>query len=150
MVFAVNVVRDALIRARYKCEACGANWYDLPKTPGDAPIDAHSANSLHLVFDIEKQMYRATSVPKALSALKNRYFRPEAFRVYTLFDKRPDDAFCLCDKCHRKVHAIAREWTRRLLRAGQGGRLDYKNEIPNVLEYVTVMYVLNKTKWTPF
>lgn len=150
MAFDSNIVQDGLIRARYACEACGRHWTELAAYSAVAPLYMHSASSLHLVLDIKKQMYKATSVPPALRVLQGRYFRPESFRVYLEFDRRADDGFSLCHKCHRAIHKIARAWTRGLLRVGQDDALEYKNDAPNILEYVTVMYVKNQSNWTPF
>ena len=146
MPYDLNTGRRALIRSRYKCEACGKHWCDLPQVEGDAPIDAHSAYSFHFVMDDKTGLYKATSVPFAFRRLKDRLYNPMLFRVYAEFNQRPDDAFSLCTKCHIKVHAIAREWTKRLL----GPRRKFRNEIPNVLEYVTVEYVKSAGLWTPF
>ena len=146
MAFENNIVQDGLIRARYACEACGKLWHDLLTDKIKTPLHLHSSNSLHLVLDFKLMMYKATSVPYALSVLQGRYFRPEKFRVYLEFDRRSDDGFCLCHKCHREIHRIAGIWTRGLL----GKTLEYKNDIPNVLEYVTVEFVKNRGEWTPF
>lgn len=146
MPYDLSVGQRALIRSRFKCEACGRHWCDLPQIEGDAPIDAHSSYSFHLVMDEETGLYRATSVPYAFRRLKGRLYDPRLFRVYHEFDERRDDAFSLCTDCHKRVHAIAREWTKRLL----GPKREFRNEIPNVLEYVTVEYVKSGAKWTPF
>ncbi len=144
MAYYSYIVDRALVRARYRCEACGKHWSDFPKVMGDAPIDLHSADTFHLLMQ-KNGFYKVTSPPKGHEQMKGRLLRPEMFQVYTVMNKRPDDAFCLCARCHITVHDMAEVMSKDIL----GDDKDRKNAIPSVLEYVTIMYVLSGGKWAP-
>lgn len=144
--YSSSIVDRALSRARYKCEACGKHWDDLDDGSGGVFLFAHSSTTFHLIWIKSKKMYKSTCVPEGHERVKGRFFKPENVLVYKYMNKREDDAFCLCKKCHVKVHEIAE----KLSVAHLGGNKDRKNAVPSILEWVSVMYVLKKTKWTPF
>lgn len=144
MAFKGIVTDRALLRADYRCEACGVHWLDFDPVSGDAPIDLHSSTTLHIVKQ-ENGLYVATSTPDGHKVLKNRVLRVDGYYFYQYMEMRPDDAFCLCNRCHLKVHAWARKWSKDFL----GSAKDRNNDVPFILDYVTVMYVLNKGRWAP-
>ncbi len=143
MAFNDKLVQLALIRAKYACEACGKDWYDLFKSPKDSPIDLHSATSLHLIRIPETVFFEVTSQPAGLVTMKNRPIKAESFLFYKEFG-RDDDGFCLCNKCHRMVHYIAEIESRKRIK-----NKNLKNAIPSVLDEVTVMYILSNGIWRP-
>ncbi|OGD84023.1 hypothetical protein A2572_00660 [Candidatus Collierbacteria bacterium RIFOXYD1_FULL_40_9] len=145
MAYYSYVVDRALIRARYRCEVCDAHWTDFPKVPGDAPIDVHSATSYHLMMFRKTGLFKSISPPRGHSRMKGKLYRPSAFMFYQYFPDRLDDAFCFCNSCHLTVHDKAEAESLVFL----GGVKELKNDVPTILEYVTVMSVLTKGKWTP-
>lgn len=140
MPFDVAVADAALMNAKYRCEACGTSWSDLESSFGDSPIDVHSATSLHLV--LKNGLYRVTSTPAGYEILKGRSLRPEKFLISGL-PNRENDAFCLCNRCHREVHRIALALTKRRLPWHKG-----RNSLPHILESVTLSFIFNGGLWT--
>lgn len=123
-----------MVRARWRCEACGVPVYWAKGEPRLGM--AHSANTLHLVLDPDRSdRYIVTSTPYNHRNMLNKRLPVFGFRVWAL--GRPDDGFCLCLLCHLKVHALADSKM-------PGGR----NAIPNVLEEVTIMFVATRGKMT--
>lgn len=144
MAFEDNkLIKLALIRAKYACEACKKDWYDLFKSPKDSPIDLHSATSLHLIRVPDTVYFEVTSHPKGMKLMKGKLLRQDAFLFYKEFGG-DDDGFCLCNKCHRIVHAIAESESRKKIK-----NKNLKNAIPSVLDEVTVRYILSNGVWRP-
>ncbi len=140
MGYTVDFADMALVRSGYSCEACGRNWNDFEVIPGDAPIDVHSANSLHTIRD-KSGLFRVTSTPEGFSRLIGRLIRPEPFLVHHY--GLDDDAFCLCRECHVKVHSIALTITKSYLVDHKG-----RNSTPFILEQVTIIFIENGGAWT--
>ncbi len=143
MAFMSKLVEMALIRAKYACEACGADWYDLYKGLNDSPIDVHSATSLHLVRIPNTDYFEVTSHPAGIKLLKGRPVNQRNFLFYEEFGG-DDDGFCLCNRCHKMVHVIAESESRKKIR-----NKDLRNAIPSVLDEVTVKYILSGGIWRP-
>ena len=140
MAYYDYIVKRALIRAGYRCEACGRYWYELDYGEGVVPLHIHSAISFHVVRNKKTGLYRATSVPPAHKKMKGRILKPNKYIIQRL--GRDDDGYCLCLECHRKVHAIATDLTNGRFTTG-----DSKNAIPYVLEMVTISFILNRGVW---
>lgn len=140
MGFDLTVKNRALLRAKYRCEACGRHWYDLKAEFGDTPLRGHSGSTLHIVEN-KQGLYVATSVPDSHWVLKGKPMAKDAFIVQRL--NRGDDAFCLCPTCHAEVHRIAFNLSREKL----SRMTDSKNAIPFVLEEVTIGFILGRGKW---
>lgn len=134
MPFEQAVIYRALERAGDKCEACGEC---------EKQLYGHSATSFHLDEDEEdRNYYRITSTPDAFDRTRNRRHPKSHYLVGAL--GRPDDAFVLCKKCHKKVHHFARLLSKKKFPDYKG-----KNSVPAILEEVTIFFVAHKGDWTP-
>lgn len=150
MAYELHIADRALVRARYRCQACGVHWSDFPKVEGDHPIDAHSALTFH-VFRQDNGLYIASSVPNEYRSLKDRELKLKDYLTGRF--GREDDAFCLCGRsidgvkgggCHHKVHAIAMALTKQKYPG-----YAWKHAAPKILEYVTFKFVESGGKWAP-
>lgn len=150
MPYEPDIVDRALVRARYRCQACGVHWSDFPKVEGDHPIDAHSSLTFH-VNRLENGLYLASSVPHQYRNLKGRELKLKDYLTGKFGYE--DDAFCLCGRsvdgikgggCHHRVHSIAMALT-KLKYPGYS----WKHPAPKILEEVTFRFVESGGKWTP-
>ena len=140
MAFYPYIVDRALVRARYRCEACGRKWLDLKDVFGDTPLRGHSSISMHAIRNSMTGLYRATSVPSGLERMKRRILQPNAFYFQQIV--RDDDAYMLCPECHVRVHDIARFYSNNQTKTGDG-----RNAIPHVLEMVTLEFIDREGEW---
>lgn len=132
-----NVITRALLRVGHRCEICSADIYTFP---GERPkFHIHSALTLHAIEDPrDSSRFIATSVPYAHRTLKGRSRRKADYLVWTL--GRPDDAFALCQRCHREIHDFAKNLV---------GPREYKNMPPKVMDEVTMSFFLGIDLITP-
>jgi DNA-directed RNA polymerase subunit RPC12/RpoP len=140
MAFYPYIVSRALVRAQYRCEACGREWLDLKDIFGDTPLHGHSSISLHAIRNQKTGLYRATSVPPGLERMKGRVLKPDKY----YFQKygRSDDAYMLCPECHLRVHELERIYSSTRIKTGDG-----KNPIPYYLELITLEFIDRKGEW---
>lgn len=86
------------LRAGYRCEICGRDVYKS--------FHAHSATLLHLLRSkTHKTMCEVTNPPGGLLRMRGVLLPTYSFEVFSL--GRDDDGFCLCQRCHQRLHNIA-------------------------------------------
>lgn len=135
MPFPFPVLIHAALRARYRCEVCRRDVSEVEESQTTASFEIHSLTSLHLVVVREsRNLCIVTDPPSRFEVLRGRLLPIRMFKIFQY--RRLDDGFCLCHKCHRKIHQVALKETKRKVPDFTG-----RNAIPTVLEMVSLYYI---------